>query len=257
MEKIRTLVLILLCTLIAVSSAVHAQDEPTGKILTFDDPTLMKVYIPPSFSDAETYPVLYLLHGQGQDETIWIRLGLPEILDKLILTGRVNPLIVVMPQEKNYLEKVEESDFEKLFTERLIPFINSNFPVDGSRSAHGIGGISRGAFWAQLIALKNYRLFGVLGQHSLLTAYYSTSSLSHILNNAKNIPPMKIWIDIGNEDFYVEETSSFPAQLQALKIPYVFTLNSGKHEEAYWKEHLRDYLQWYGNALEKDEERMN
>lgn len=227
-----------------------AQSETAGRILNFDDPMVIKVYLPPNFDANQAYPTLYLLHGQSQDANLWIRLGLQDQLDELILSDRVKPMIVVMPQEDNYLQDVEKSDFERKILDELIPFIEENFPVVKDRAARAIGGISRGAFWSQIIALKNYQLFGALGQHSLLTAYYSTSSLVKIFRDVAYLPPIKVRIDIGNEDYYIEEEVIFADQLQRLKMPHTFIINEGKHDEAYWKRNLRDYLIWYADALE-------
>lgn len=242
--------LLILALFVIHATTSSAQSETAGRILNFDDPMVIKVYLPPDFDENQAYPTLYLLHGQSQDANLWIRLGLQETLDELIANGRVKPLIVVMPQENNYLQDVEKSDFEKKFLGELIPFIEENFPVAKERPSRAIGGISRGAFWSQIIALKNYQLFGVLGQHSLLTAYYSTSSLVKIIRDAAYLPPMKIRIDIGNEDYYIEEEVVFADQLQRLKMPHIFIINEGKHDEAYWRRNLRDYLIWYAEALE-------
>lgn len=230
-------------------TSVFAQTENEGKILSFDSPMTLKVYLPPNFNPEKRYSTLYLLHGQSQDAGLWTRIGIKETLDELITRGIVKPFLVVLPQEDKYLEDVEKSDFERRFVDYLIPFIEENFPVSSERSARAIGGISRGAFWAQMIALKNYDRFGVLGQHSLLTAYYSTSSLTRLIQDNPELEMPRIRIDIGNEDFYVEEEITFVEQLQTLKIPHIFILNKGKHDEEYWAENLRDYLIWYGTSL--------
>lgn len=247
---IRTLFAVFCLALLGRSGPrVFAQTETEGKILSFDSPMTLKVYLPPNFDPEKRYPTLYLLHGQSQDAGLWIRIGIKETLDSLVTQGVVEPFLVVLPQEDKYLEDVEKSDFERRFVDHLMPFIEENFPVLRERSARAIGGISRGAFWAQMIALKNYNRFGVLGQHSLLTAYYSTSSLTRLIQDEPELETPKIRIDIGNEDFYIEEEVTFVQQLQILKIPHIFILNKGKHDEAYWEENLRDYLIWYGTSL--------
>lgn len=252
MMKRRICLLVLCFAFLGLDARAQGQSETAGKILMFDEPMILSIYLPPNFEPNQSYPSLYLLHGQSQDVTLWTRLGVRETLDELILSERIQPIIVIMPQEENYLQDVEKSDFERRLIENLIPFVERNFPVIQARSARAIGGISRGAFWSQLIALKNYDLFGVLGQHSLLTAYYSTSSLIRIFEDSRDLPTLKIRIDIGNEDFYVEEEAVFANQLQTLKIPHTFILNEGKHDEEYWKTHLRDYLIWYAEALETE-----
>ena len=58
----------------------------------------MKVYTPPGHSREKTYPVLYLLHGIGGDETEWQRFARPNVLlDNLLAEGKITPMIVVMP----------------------------------------------------------------------------------------------------------------------------------------------------------------
>ena len=93
----------------------------------FDEPMILNIYLPPNFEPNQSYPSLYLLHGQSQDVTLWTRLGIRETLDELILSERIQPFIVIMPQEENYLQDVEKSDFER----RLIAL---NFSFNASTS---------------------------------------------------------------------------------------------------------------------------
>ena len=58
----------------------------------------LSVYLPPSYDGKKKFPVLYLLHGSGGDETAWLELGnVPRIMDNLIAKGEAVPMIVVMP----------------------------------------------------------------------------------------------------------------------------------------------------------------
>src|SRR5690606_27642748 len=115
------------------------------------------VYLPPGFSKKEKYPVLYLLHGIGGDEKEWLNGGHPEvILDNLYADGKLEPMIVVMPNGRamkddraggNIMEpdKVQAfATFEQDLLNDLIPFIEKKYPVLNDREHRAIAGLSMG-----------------------------------------------------------------------------------------------------------------
>ena len=99
------------------------------------------IYTPPGFSKTKKYPVLYLLHGIGGDEKEWLNGGHPEvILDNLIADGKIEPMIVVLPngramKDDRAIGNIFDSarvkafaTFEKDLLNDLIPFIEKNIP---------------------------------------------------------------------------------------------------------------------------------
>jgi len=65
-------------------------------------PLVYRIYLPPCYEEDtdQSYPVIYLIHGQTYSDTQWDRLGVPETADRLIRTGQVPPFIVVMPRDR-------------------------------------------------------------------------------------------------------------------------------------------------------------
>ena len=87
-------------------SPVAVHDVPHGEVraVWYDSPTLgmkrrMMIYLPPGYEESrQKYPVLYLLHGTGGDETVWLEQGhAAQVFDNLIANGQAEPMIVVMP----------------------------------------------------------------------------------------------------------------------------------------------------------------
>src|SRR6188768_3695907 len=135
---------------------------PNGKIesLEYNSKTVgsvrkVTVYTPPGFSKNKKYPVLYLLHGIGGDEKEWLNGGTPQvILDNLYAQGKVEPMIVVMPNGRaikddraggNMMaaEKVAGfATFEKDLLNDLIPHIQKNYPVLADREHRAVAGLS-------------------------------------------------------------------------------------------------------------------
>lgn len=147
------------------------------------------VYLPPGY-DTETskrYPVLYLQHGGGEDETGWIRQGRANfILDNLIAEGKATPMIVVMAygyarragqqsaapgasqSTEARMRAIQEmtSAFQADLTEALIPFIDSNFRTIADREHRAMAGLSMGGFQTFHIALNRLDLFSYIGGFS-------------------------------------------------------------------------------------------
>ncbi len=221
-----------------------------GMVLTFEEPLPFRIYLPESDDESERFPVLYLLHGQGQDESVWDRLDLFKLADRLITEGVIRPMIIVVPREERYLEEIHESDYGKELLTKLIPFVDDRFSTLNDRASRAIGGISRGALWAQLLSFTSYETFGVLGQHSLPSGFVSPSLVYRQAETyRKTLPEIRIRIDSGEDDPYLKGARTFSAQLTTLNYPHTFVVNPGGHDEAYWKANLESYLIWYSRNL--------
>lgn len=96
-------------------------------VFGFDDPLQFYLYLPPCYSDLASvpYPVVYLLHGQTYTDEQWVRLGVTETMDSLIVSEEISPYVVVMPFESAaYYEK-----FSTALIYYLIPWIESEYNV--------------------------------------------------------------------------------------------------------------------------------
>ncbi len=206
------------------------------------------VYLPPCYDDflSQKYPVLYLIHGQNYDHFQWDNLGINETADQLISTDMIPPLIIVMPRDRNWAQPTEDN-FGQVLVNELIPIIDRNYRTIPDREHRAVGGLSRGAGWAVHLGLSEWRLFGSIGAHSLPVFWTDTR---HIRTWLKQIPSRmlpRIYLDIGDKDRPQIFASAiwFEEVLTDLGIPHEWYLFPGYHEEAYWQEHLIDYLRWY------------
>ena len=249
-SKIMLLVILLQLLVLRVCFADTGTGEDNrGILLSYTYPMPFRIYLPAGYREAEKLPVLYLLHGQGQSEYLWEHIGIAEALDDLIASGSVQPMIVVMPRETYYYQNMDESDYPSSVVDSLIPLIDTTFKTDDSRCSRAIGGISRGALWAQKIAFEHMELFIAAGAHSLPNPFFSDYMLNkHIKQHGEYSVP-KLYIDTGNMDPYAQGSSAFSAQLFNLNINHVLVVSEGTHDEEYWSGHIKEYLLWYGSCF--------
>ena len=115
----------------------------------------MQVYTPPGYSAEKKYPVLYLLHGIGGDETEWQRFAKPNVLlDNLLAEGKITPMIVVMPNGRAQKNDRAEGNvfaaapafaaFEQDLLKDVIPTIESRYSVQADREHRALAGLSMG-----------------------------------------------------------------------------------------------------------------
>lgn len=133
------------------------------------------VYVPADYDtnlDAR-YPVLYLLHGAGEDETGWATQGMMyNIMDNLIDEGSAVPMIVVMDHGVANIPSIKSASmfdftaYEKVVIEELIPMIDRNYRTYTDRDHRGITGLSLGGFQSWTIAMNNRDKFSWLGGFS-------------------------------------------------------------------------------------------
>ncbi|MBR4238649.1 MAG: esterase [Bacteroidales bacterium] len=130
------------------------------------------VYTPPTYDkDAKTkYPVLYLQHGWGEDETAWMTQGHANlIMDNLIAEGKIKPFIVVctygMTNNIQFggLGGFTAQDFEKVLCDELIPYVDANFRTIAKKESRAMAGLSMGGMETHTITLRRPELFNYYG----------------------------------------------------------------------------------------------
>lgn len=210
-------------------------------------PVGFRVYTPPCYDNSgETrYPVLYMIHGQTYNDDQWDRLGLDEAADHLIAKEDAPPFLIVMPLERNTFEDIYVTSFDDDLTDNLIPWIDANYPTCAEHTCRAIGGLSRGGAWALRLGFTRWDLFGSIGLHSTPPFIGDPNQFPYWL---REIPPEqmpRVYMDTGRADWYIRPTSEFEAQLVQYNVPHEWYLFNGTHEEAYWAEHVDDYLNWY------------
>lgn len=205
----------------------------------------VSVYTPPCYGEEGiNYPVLYLLHGQGMDDTYWLSLGAAEIADGLIARGAA-PFLMVMPREVNNYDPVTDDGFGASVINELLPWVEAHYDVCRERDCRAIGGISRGGGWATRLVARNFDTFGALGAHSMgLMAGDWWQIQKHLETRSVDEYP-RIWVDRGENDYLYEDIDFFVSVLVDNDIPHEFHIWPGAHNFDYWQAHAADYLAWY------------
>jgi len=130
------------------------------------------VYTPPTYgkNKKERFPVLYLQHGWGENETSWPVQGHAGIImDNLIAKGEIKPFIVVMTYgmtndvKFGKLHEFTAKEFETVLVDELIPYIDANFMTKADKWNRAMAGLSMGGFETRLITLRRPEVFGYYG----------------------------------------------------------------------------------------------
>ena len=218
---------------------------------TLSQPMPVFVYLPPCYDQRapERYPVLYLIHGQNFDARQWIRLGAPQVADRLIAHGEAPPFIIVMPGEQHW-KPPAETGWDEAFLQVLMPWVDRTFRTRAERRYRAVGGLSRGASWAIHFGLLRWDLFGSVGGHSPPVFWEDVPYVRHWLANIPEDRWPRIYLDIGDMDqqSIMESAQWFENLLTQRDIPHEWHLNVGTHSEAYWRAHVEAYLRWYTAA---------
>ena len=208
----------------------------------------MMVYTPPGYSPNKKYPVLYLLHGIGGDETEWFKQGAPDvILDNLYADKKLVPMIVVLPNgraqpndraEGNvYATAPAFESFEKDLLNDVIPFIESKYSVKMSRENRAVAGLSMGGGQSLNFGLGNLNIFSWIGGFSSAPNQKAPEVL--VPNPGETAQKLKLlWISCGDQDGLISFSQKLHAYLKENKVPHIWHLDSGKHEFKVWKNDL-------------------
>lgn len=124
------------------------------------------VYLPAGFdSSARSYPVLYLLHGAGDDQTGWIQFGeVQRIADNAIQEGTAAPMVIIMPDantgRRGYFNDVRgDWRYEDFFFQELMPFVEKEYRVKNEKRFRAVAGLSMGGGGSFMYALHHPELF--------------------------------------------------------------------------------------------------
>jgi enterochelin esterase-like enzyme len=208
----------------------------------------MVVYLPPGYSKETKYPVLYLLHGAGDDETGWQVKGSADvILDNLHADKKVVPMVVVMPNgfargrnappqpADGQRRRRDNSGFEKDLLGDIIPYVESNYSVHADRGHRAIAGLSMGGGQALNIGLSHRDKFAWVGGFS--SAVRGRAELIGDTSDASKQLRL-LWVSCGEDDRLLEANKSFHAALEEQKVAHVWHLEPGGHTWPVWKNDL-------------------
>jgi len=135
--------------LLAQNSKVYDDLSLKSKILGMD--RKYAIYLPPGYETSQrSYPVLYLLHGGGDDQTGWVQFGEVQYLtDKAIAEGTATSMIVVMPDantgKRGYSNNATGTwRYEDFFFQEFMPFIEKTYRIKADKHYRAVAGLSRG-----------------------------------------------------------------------------------------------------------------
>ena len=200
------------------------------------------VYTPPGYSPTARarYPVLYLLHGSGDDDSMWATIGRAGvILDNLIAQGKCKPFIVAMPNGHVPAGADRRKGFESDLLGDVIPLVESNYLVRADAGSRAIAGLSMGGFQSMSIGLSHLDRFACVGVLSagLREGLAAESDLTALSSSSH---PKLLYIRIGKNDFLLKDAQHFDAWLTQKGVPHLYQEVEGVHEWPVWRKALAD-----------------
>jgi enterochelin esterase-like enzyme len=247
----------------------HFKDVPHGEVRSrwylskvTGKPRHIMIYTPPGYdADQSTrYPVLYLQHGGGEDETGWTRQGHANfILDNLIAEGKAKPMIIVM--EKGYAMRAGEtpappargrsmanSAFEEVVLKDLIPMIDATYRTKADREHRAIAGLSMGGGQSLQIGLTHLDTFSVVASFSGVFGFDVKSGYNGVFADpaAFDQKAKLLYLHCGGQgmDARIHETASKVAkELETVGVKNVVFRDKKEfaHEWQTWRHALHDF----------------
>ena len=234
------------------------------------------IYLPSDYDYSNReYPVLYLLHGAGDDHTGWVQFGeVKSITDKVNKNGVSTAMIIVMPDaqtgKKGYFNDIDQKwNYEDFFFKEFIPFIEKKYRIKSEKRYRAIAGLSMGGGGSFIYALRHPDMFssacplsGYMGKLSYnefyesnkeklkkyrrekVFNYYSNHNALSIIQNQtdENLKSVRWYIDCGDNDFLYEGNSLVHIALKKRGVPHEYRVHDGDHNWTYWRSALPEVL---------------
>jgi enterochelin esterase-like enzyme len=284
MKKLLSLILIIAFSplLLAQSGKVYDNMSVPSKLLKMD--RKYAIYLPPDYETSNrSYPVLYLLHGAGDDHTGWVQFGeVLNIADEAINSNLATAMIIVMPDantgKRGYVNDVKgDWLYEDFFFTEFMPFIEKTYRIKADKRYRAIAGLSMGGEGTFIYALhhpelfssacplsaatgprnidelKNYSLWaGVAGiSDTDKEAYFKKYSVLSLIENMPDAQKKAVrwYIDCGDDDFLYEGNSMVHIAMRKKEIPHEFRIRDGAHNWTYWRASLPKVMEFVGMAF--------
>lgn len=211
------------------------------------------VYLPPCYEGStDKYPVLYLQHGHGENETTWVYQGkMNFIFDNLIAQGKAVPAIVVMCNGMETYDRPDEvyvgaiDLFEQFLVEEVIPYIDGKYHTYGDKTHRAMAGLSMGSLQTSIVTLKHQDLFSYAGIFSgfvqdVLSGYTGHVTPENLDNWSKNLK--LIFRAMGEDDVFQPCFQADDALLEQHGVEHIRKIYPGFHEWKVWQHCLNDFL---------------
>ncbi|RYU96668.1 alpha/beta hydrolase [Emticicia agri] len=282
-------VLFLLVTFTTFGQQGIVKESLTIKSALMGKEIKYNIYLPADYNSSNrSYPILYLLHGFGDDETGWVQFGEANVItDKLSNSGEIAPMIIAMPDGgvsgyvNSYDGKVPYEDF---FIKEFIPYIEKTYRVRAQKRYRAIAGLSMGGYGTLIMSTKHPELFAAsaplsagvrtdeevlampdaqwatsyaqrygkdLVGNARLTDHYNKNSILKIIEtaNPEDIKKVRYYIDCGDDDFLIKGNMALHALMIDKKIPHEFRVRQGGHTWTYWRTALPEVLKFVSESF--------
>ena len=282
MKHIAVALLLLPTFLLAQTGKVMDNLSMTSKILKME--RKYAIYLPPDYETSQrSYPVLYLLHGGGDDQTGWVQFGeVQHIADEAINQGKATPMIIVMPDansgQRGYFNSIDGKwNYEDFFFQEFIPFIEKQYRIKGEKQYRAVAGLSMGGGGSFMYALHHPEMFSSACPLSAATgpttkeearAYYeqrgnkdfTDAQLDSYFKKYSVLPQLdtasiarnktvRWYIDCGDDDFLYEGNCLVHIAMRKQEIPHEFRVRDGSHSWVYWRAALPEVLAFISQAF--------
>ncbi len=212
------------------------------------------IYLPPEYmqNTEKKYPVLYLQHGHGENETCWVSQGkMNFIYDNLVHQRKAVPAIVVMANGMIYKEsgdkrELKYRDMSEFVKEELIPYVENKYRTYGDKEHRAMAGLSMGSLQTSITAFEHSELFSYVGVFSGFVQDILTQNQSHLTEKNKESfrENNKLFFrGIGAEDRFIDFFKSDDEFLEKSKIKCERKIYKGDHEWKVWRRCLYDFAQ--------------
>jgi enterochelin esterase-like enzyme len=262
----------------AMADIIDVKPVPHGdlKAVWYSSPTIgaerrMFIYTPPGYDkNKNKYPVMYLMHGGGGDEEVWLSRGRANyILDNLIATGKAVPMIVVVTngnpntpaapldrpaamQNKipGGIGSMSSGKFEESLVKDVMPYIESNYRVIADAEHRAITGFSMGGYQTQNITNANPTMFKYIGVMSmgLFSSFGNNPNPNY--NKDQHVAQLKAliaakprvyWIGMAKSDFLYSTATKLRSLYDEVGLKYTYRENEGTHDWNSWRLYLSEF----------------
>lgn len=284
MKKYLQIILILAFPAISIAQTGKVFDNLSMKSEILKMDRKYAIYLPPDYDTSErSYPVLYLLHGAGDDQTGWVQFGeVLHIADKAIKEMKATAMIIVMPDantgQRGYTNDAKgEWLYEDFFFEELMPYVEKTYRIKAEKRYRAVAGLSMGGGGTFYFALHHPELFSSACPLSAATGPLNMDDMERykqrgnmngatddqindwykkysVLDMIKKLPDdqknaVRWFIDCGDDDFLYEGNALVHIEMRKKEIPHEFRIRDGAHNWTYWRQSLPVVLSFISDTF--------